>query len=100
MRLWSDSEVDGLIEELTAAANEAVEKAAAEAAKAAVLASLEREAAVLREKALSVAEAEKWKGDYMRVKADRVKSVVLAGLIGFVSGAAVGGAVLIVAGGR
>jgi len=55
MKRYSDSEVgspaelDALIEDLTAAAKDAIEKAAAEAAKAAVLAGIEREAVLLRE---------------------------------------------------
>jgi hypothetical protein len=60
---------------------------------AAALASLEREAAAL-------AEAHKWNGEYMRVNAGRVKNAVLAGVIGFISGAALSGAVIIAVGGR
>jgi hypothetical protein len=41
--------VDTLIEDLTGAAHEAIEQAAAEAAKVAALASLEREATAIRE---------------------------------------------------
>jgi hypothetical protein len=48
-RLYSEYEVDTLIEDLTEAAVEAIEQAAGEAAKAAALASLEREAAAVRE---------------------------------------------------
>jgi hypothetical protein len=90
---YSDLEVETLIEELSEIAEEAIEKAAGEAAKAAALASLEREAAAM-------AEAQKWNREYMRVNADRVKNAVAAGLIGFVSGAALSGAVLIALGGR
>jgi hypothetical protein len=99
MRRYSEYEVDCLaeldllIEDLTGAAHEAIEQAAAEAAKAAALASLEREAA-------AIAEAQKRKREYMRVKAGRVKNAVMAGLIGFVSGAALSGVVIIATGGR
>jgi hypothetical protein len=51
MRWYNDLEIDVLIEDLAEAAEEAIEKAAAEAAKAAALASLEREAAAMREAA-------------------------------------------------
>jgi len=49
MRYYSDLEVDLLIDEITEAALEAIEQAAGEAARAAVLSMLEREAAMLRE---------------------------------------------------
>ncbi len=48
-RYYSDSEIETLIEEITEAAHEAIEQAASEAAKAAMLESLERETAALRE---------------------------------------------------
>ena len=49
MRFYSDSEVNCLIDEISEAAYEAIEKAAGEAARAAFLVSVEREAAALRE---------------------------------------------------
>jgi hypothetical protein len=49
MRQYSEYEVDTLIEDLTGAAHEAVEQAAAEAARAAALASLNREMTALAE---------------------------------------------------
>jgi hypothetical protein len=60
-RLYSDSEVITLIDEISAAAYEAIERAAAESAKAATLAGLEREAAILREVTLIQADAQFWR---------------------------------------
>jgi len=53
--------VDWLIDEISAAAYEAIERAAAESAKAATLAGLEREAAILREVTLIQADAQFWR---------------------------------------
>ena len=60
-RLYSDSDLDLLIDEISAAAYEAIEKAAAESAKAATLAGLEREAVILREVTLLQADAQFWR---------------------------------------
>ena len=92
-RLYSDSEVESLIDEISAAALEAIEQAAGEAAKAAILSVIEREAEALRE-------AEKW-----RIQADinalaveqakktGIKNTVIAALIGIFGGFAVGFAI-------
>ena len=53
--------MDWLIDEISAAAYEAIERAAAESAKAATLAGLEREAAILREVTLIQADAQFWR---------------------------------------
>jgi hypothetical protein len=82
MRQYSESEVDTLIEDLTGAAHEAIERAAAEAAKAAALASLEREAAAIRE-------AQRLQAENSRLKQSRVKTAVVTGLICFFGGFAV-----------
>jgi hypothetical protein len=82
-RRYSESEVDTLIEDLTGAAHEAIEQAAGEAAKAAALASLEREAAAIRE-------AQRLQGENSRLKQIRVKTAVITGLICFFGGLAVG----------
>jgi hypothetical protein len=58
-----------------------VEQAAAEAARAAVLASLEREAAAIRE-------AQRLQGENSRLKQSRVKAAVITGIICFLGGAA------------
>jgi hypothetical protein len=80
MRRYSESEVDTLIEDLTGAAEEAIKKAAAESAKAATLASLEREAAAIRD-------AQRLQGENNRLKQSRVKTAVVTGLICFFGGA-------------
>jgi malonyl CoA-acyl carrier protein transacylase len=91
--------MDTLIEDLTVAAEEAIEKAAAEAAKAAALASLEREAAAIREAAQQQAEAFRWRGEAETVKRKGIKGAVLTGVICFLGGLAVGvGGVLIIGG--
>jgi hypothetical protein len=83
-----------MIEELTEAAEEAIETAAAEAAKAAVMASLEREAAAIRE-------AQQWRGEYGALKSKSFKNAAITGVICFLSGFALGaGSVLIIQGGR
>jgi hypothetical protein len=55
------TELENLIEEIATAANEAIEQAAGEAAKAVVIASIEREAAAYREASLQQAEALRWR---------------------------------------
>jgi hypothetical protein len=82
-RRYSEYEVDTLIEDLTGAAHEAIEQAAAEAAKAAALASLERGAAAIRE-------AQRLQGENSRLKQSRVKTAVVTGLICFFGGLAIG----------
>ena len=96
-RLYTDSEIDLLIDDLTVAALEAIEQAAGEAARAAFLASLEREAAAIRETAHQQAEAARWrleaelqKQALAEAKAKGRKNVWLAVGIGVVSGLAVG----------
>jgi hypothetical protein len=76
-------EVQGMIEELTETAKEAIETAAAEAARAAVLASLEREVRAVKE-------AEHWEKEYRRARRNGVKNAVLAGVICFLGGFVVG----------
>jgi hypothetical protein len=83
MKRYSEYEVDTLIEDLTEAAVVAIEQAAGEAAKAAALASLEREAAAVRE-------ARRLQGENSRLKHDRVKTAVVTGLVCFFGGIAIG----------
>jgi uncharacterized protein len=80
-----------LIEELTGAAHEAIEKAAAEAAKAAALASLDREMSLLQSKALAMAEAQRLQSENSQLKKSRVKTAVATGLICLLGGMAAGG---------
>jgi anti-sigma factor RsiW len=83
MRQYNESEVDTLIEDLTGAAHEAIEQAAAEVARAAALAALEREAAVMRE-------AQRLQGENSRLKQSRVKTAIVTGVICFFGGLAAG----------
>ena len=93
MRLYSDSEVDWLIDELTSAAREAIEKAAAESAKAATMAGLEREAALLREVSLLQADTQYWRVQaginlkaVSEAKKTGIKNAVIAGAVCLVGG--------------
>jgi hypothetical protein len=72
-----------LIEDLTGAAHEAIEKAAAEAARAAALASLDREMAAM-------AEAQRLHSENNRLKQSRVKTAVVTGVVCFFGGLAIG----------
>jgi len=90
-RYYTDLEIDLLIDDLTIAALEAIEQAAGEAARAAFLQSLEREAEVLRENQRLRNEAE-------ILKKAGIRNNVLIGVLCFVGGLAVGvvGTVLII----
>ena len=90
-RYYTDLEIELLIDDLTIAALEAIEQAAGEAARAAFLQSLEREAEVLRENQRLRNEAE-------ILKKAGVKNNVLIGVICFIGGLAVGitGTILII----
>ena len=106
-RLYSDSEVLTLIDEISAAAFEAIERAAAESAKAAALAGLERESALLREAALRQADAVFWRlqaetnaAAVAEVKRTGIKNTCIAGAICLFSGLALGFGSSIFFGGR
>ena len=75
-----------LIEDLTEAALEAIEKAAAEAARAAFLQSLEREAAAIRE-------AQRLRNEAEMLRRAGIRNNVLIGVLCFVGGLAVGAVV-------
>jgi hypothetical protein len=90
---YTEFEVDTLIEDLTTAAVEAIEQAAGEAAKAAALASLEREAAAVRE-------AAQLRGENSRLKQNRAKAAVITGVICFFSGFAIGAGTTAILAGR
>jgi hypothetical protein len=99
-RLYTDSEVNELIDEVSQAAFEAIEQAAGEAAKAATLASLEREAAAMHE-------ANRWRIEagirQETIKATKkacTKNAVIAGLICLLGGLAVGIGGTIIIGGK
>ena len=103
-RFYSDSELDLLIDELSVIAKEAIEKAAAEAAKAAALAGLEREAAMLREVTLHRSDAQFWRLQaetnllaISAAKKEGVKNAVIAGAVCLLGGLifGVGGTLII-----
>jgi hypothetical protein len=93
MKRYSESEVDILIEDLTGAAHDAIERAAAEAARAAALASLEREAAAIRE-------AQRLQSENSQLKRSRVKTAIVTGVICFLGGLAAGAGGVLIIGGR
>jgi len=90
---YSDSEINLLIDDLTVAAREAIEKAAAEAARAAALAALEREAA-------AIMDARRWRLEAETAKKDGKKLAFYVGIIGLIGGFAFGIGVSAIAGGR
>ena len=94
MRFYSDSEIELLIDDLTTAAKEAIEQVAAEAARAAMLASLEREAAALREAAHQQAEALRWQIEAETAKKQKTKNAVITGVICFLSGFVTGAIII------
>ena len=96
-RLWSDLEVDILIEEISEAAHEAIEQAAGEAARAAALAALEREVVLSREVVLQRTEAIRWKTEaetHKKALGDTkkagTKNAIIVGLVFFLGGLAAG----------
>jgi DNA-binding transcriptional MerR regulator len=99
-RRYSESEVDTLIEELTGAAHGAIEQAAGEAARAASLASLERELSLLQAKALAVREAERLQEENGALRKGRVKTAIITGVVCFFEGLAIGVGGVVSIGGR
>jgi len=90
-RQYSEYEIDLLIDALTEAAHEEIQKAAAEAAKEAVLSVIEREAAAMREATLQQAEALRW-----RLEAERqIKAVKDAKRVGIKNAIITGAACLL-----
>jgi hypothetical protein len=75
--------VDTLIEDLTGAVHEAIEQAAAKAARAVALASLDREMAAM-------AEAQRLQSENSRLRQSRIKTAVVTGIVCFFGGLAVG----------
>jgi hypothetical protein len=113
MRWWSDlelgclAELDTLIDEISEAALEAIEQAAGEAAKAAVLEMLEREAAALREATRQHAEAQRWRIEanlqaqaVTQAKRKGIKTTFIAGISCLLGGLIVGSVGAFVIGGR
>jgi hypothetical protein len=94
MRLYSDSEIEVLIEDLSEAAEKSIERAAGEAARAAALASLEREAA-------AIGEAARLREENSGLKRGKVKTAVVTGVICFLGGLTIGaGGIAIIQGVR
>ncbi len=97
MRLYSEYEIDLLIDALTEAAHEEIQKAAAEAAKEAVLSVIEREAAAMREATLQQAEALHWRLEAERqvklvkeTKRTGIKNAIITGAACLLCGFAIG----------
>ena len=88
-RLYGESEVIKLINELSETAVSEIEKVAGEAAKAQAVASLEREAA-------NLAEIERLNKRYNALKKSNVKSFVITGLSCFAAGAVVCGGIILI----
>jgi hypothetical protein len=82
-----------LIDEISEAAIEAIEQAAGEAAQAATLASLEREAAAYREADRWRVQADINSTEIKQTKKNGVKNAIIAGLICLISGFVVGMAI-------
>jgi len=97
MRQYSEYEIDLLIDALTEAAHEEIQKAAAEAAKEAVLSVIEREAAAMREATLQQAEAIRWRLEAeLQLKAVKeakragIKNAIIAGAACLLGGLVIG----------
>jgi hypothetical protein len=99
-RLFSEFEVDLLIDDLTGAAVEAIEQAAAEAAKAAAVAGVEREGTLVQERAAALREAKHWKAEYSTAKGRGVKNMVITGVVCLLGGLAIGIGGGLILGGR
>jgi hypothetical protein len=89
---YTESEVDTLIEDLTVAAEEAIEQAAAEAARAVMLTSLDRELAAVRETRRLLEENG-------ALRKSRVKTAVITGAACFFGGLAAGACGVMLIGG-
>jgi len=100
MKLYSDYEIDILIDDLTEAALEAIEQAAGEAAKAAVLSMVEREAVALQAELAMRREMERWrleveayKQEIAKTKSFGIRNAIIVGLVclgsGFITGIAI-----------
>jgi hypothetical protein len=92
--------VDILIDDLSLAAYEAIETAAAEAARAAALAALEREVAAIREAQHWRIEAEIRQQTIAETQKAGRKYTLLAALFGILGGLAVGVGGTLIIGGR
>jgi hypothetical protein len=96
-RFYSDSEINSLIDDISEIAKEAIETAAGEAARAAMLAGLEREALLLQAEALALreaslrqAEALRWRNEAETIKRNGKKRALSTGLICLLGGLTIG----------
>jgi len=89
-RFWSDLEVELLIDEISEAALDAIEQAAGEAARAAVLLMLEREALALREANRWRMETEALSQEITAVKRSGRKNTIIGVLAGIFGGLVLG----------
>ena len=90
MRYYSDLEIDWLIDEITQAAYEAIEQAAGEAARAAFLESIEREAAAIRETQRWRLEAENYLLEIQSIRKAGRKNIIFAVSVGILGGFVIG----------
>ena len=90
--------MDLLIDDLTVIALEAIEQAAGEAARAAFLQSLEREAEAMREAARQQAENLRLRSEAEILRRAGIKNNILIGVLCFIGGLAIGavGTILII----
>jgi hypothetical protein len=95
-----DYEINKLIDELTEAALEAIEQAASEAARAAILASLERETLAIREAQRWRLEVDLQRQAVTQAKQAGRKNTVLGVVLGILGGLALGVGGTIYLGGR
>ena len=106
MRFYTDfeidylAELDALIDEISEIAKEAIEQAAAEAARAAAMASVEREAAALREVERWRVQAEINLEEIKSAKKTGRKNTLFAALVGVLGGLTVGVTGTLILGGR
>jgi 23S rRNA pseudoU1915 N3-methylase RlmH len=106
MKHYSDLEIaclielDTLIDEVSEAALEAIEQAAGEAAKAAILSMVEREAVILREAQRWRLESEALTQEITQAKRAGRKNTIMGVLIGILSGLAVGVSGTLIIGGK
>jgi len=89
-RYYSDLEVELLIDDLTVIALEAIEQAAGEAARAAFLQSLEREAEAIREAARQQAEVLRLRSEAEIFRRAGIRNNVITGIVCFMGGLVIG----------
>jgi len=90
MRFYSDLEVELLIDDLTVIALEAIEQAAGEAARAAFLQSLEREAETMKEASRQQAENQRLRNEAEIFRRAGIRNAVITGIVCFVGGLVIG----------